>query len=489
MAQSAPGPSPTPPAAGAISGLRAVASRPCPACGAVAWGHTSVCPACGESLKRRPKKVRCARCGGLASSELVLCPHCGRELHPAPPRLLTWGAPVILAGLLALMVASRWESGNPFAWARERLAAGLTVIGQRIEPEVVIVVTPAPASGAAPLLNTGPVAITLGGNPTPTIATDLLASGPPALPPGVGVEEESSLLAGAAPLPLAASADATPAQAAALPTATPTNTPELAPTAMPSATPTVVESAVAVTTPAAIEDQGAVAQVTPQPTAVVYTVQAGDTLVTIAARHNVEVDELMEANNISQSEVFRIQPGQILIIPATPTPETPPTPTLPPTSTATPAASPTAPEASAAATPTPEATASATEAYRLAAPLLRSPADGASLSCDAPATLIWQRAPGIQENDRYVLHLGFVSGRSAGGEEQITWILAQPRTSTQTAWAVATSLCGLAPQSYGRQWRWWVEVVGTPDGADSGEAENERIPVSPPSEVWGFTWN
>jgi LysM repeat protein len=303
----------------------------------------------------------------------------------------------------------------------------------------------------------------------------------------------------------------------ALPTATPDLAPTLTPTLTPTVSPALAENAV-VTAPVTTEEQAAVAQATPQPapqpTAVVYTVQQGDTLVTIAARHNVEVDELMDANNISANEVFRIQPGQLLIIPATATPETPPTPTLQPTSlptstptsaptstpTATPVVSPTAAETVAVA-PSPEATGvtgagNAEGTYRVAAPLLRSPTDGASLSCNAPATLIWQRAEGIQEGDRYVLHLGFVSGRSAGGDEQVTWILAQPRSSTQTAWAVATSLCGLAPQSYGRQWRWWVEVVGAPAGADSSASDSsasdddsERIPVSPPSETWGFTWN
>lgn len=57
-----------------------------------------------------------------------------------------------------------------------------------------------------------------------------------------------------------------------------------------------------------------------------YTVQPGDTLSGIANRFNVSVDELMQANNLTNPNA--IYPGQVLVIPkraaaATPTPGTP----------------------------------------------------------------------------------------------------------------------------------------------------------------------
>jgi hypothetical protein len=80
------------------------------------------------------------------------------------------------------------------------------------------------------------------------------------------------------------------------------------------------------------------------------------------------------------------------------------------------------------------------------------------------------------------MHLGYVNGRAADGSEQIMWILEQPRPANVTAWEMdGDALCGLAPQEFGRQWRWYVEVVA--------QAGDKSTPVSPPSETWGFTWN
>ena len=77
---------------------------------------------------------------------------------------------------------------------------------------------------------------------------------------------------------------------------------------------------------------------TATPTVVFYTIQAGDTLSTIAARFNVPTEELQRANNIADPNL--IQVGQKLIIPGPtpiptaailPTAEPPtPTPNIPP---------------------------------------------------------------------------------------------------------------------------------------------------------------
>ncbi|MCC9075883.1 LysM peptidoglycan-binding domain-containing protein [Litorilinea aerophila] len=198
-----------------------------------------------------------------------------------------------------------------------------------------------------------------------------------------------------------------------------------------------------------------------------YRVQAGDTLVGIAARLGVTVEALMRANNIASSDVYRIQPGQELVIPGGGA-DTPTATPQPPTATPT-----TRPPA----TPAPTAT---QVAYRLDPPLLRSPEDGTPVSCGAQDSLVWIGVPFIQPTDRYLLHLGFVSGYTADGQEVVTWVLEQPRPYNLTSWEMDEALCGLAPQQYGRQWRWWVEVV-----AEEGSGYR---PVSPPSEVWGFSW-
>ncbi len=63
------------------------------------------------------------------------------------------------------------------------------------------------------------------------------------------------------------------------------------------------------------------------------------------------------------------------------------------------------------------------------------------------------------------LHLGFVSGRDDAGNLKITWLVEQSVPSTQTHLALDSSLCGTAPDGYGSQWRWYVEVVTDVNGA------------------------
>jgi hypothetical protein len=130
------------------------------------------------------------------------------------------------------------------------------------------------------------------------------------------------------------------------------------------------------------------------------------------------------------------------------------------------------------ATPTPAPSAG----WRLAAPVLRSPESGAQISCSAVDSLVWLPVAQMGPTDLYVMHLGYVNGRAADGSEQIMWILEQPRPANVTAWEMdGDALCGLAPQEFGRQWRWYVEVVA--------QAGDKSTPVSPPSDTWGFTWN
>lgn len=71
---------------------------------------------------------------------------------------------------------------------------------------------------------------------------------------------------------------------------------------------------------------------TPTPLPVLYTIQAGDMPLSIAAQYGIEVDLLMEINNITDPTSLQI--GQQLVIPVTvtPTPDITVTPTAPRTS-------------------------------------------------------------------------------------------------------------------------------------------------------------
>lgn len=239
-------------------------------------------------------------------------------------------------------------------------------------------------------------------------------------------------------------------------------------------------------TPTTIPTQTATPTATTIPTqaAVTYSIRAGDTPFGIATQFGITVDELLTANGLSLNDARRLRVGQVLTIvegTAAPAAEQP---TATPTATAQSSTATNAQPANAADERASAANVAKSEAKstaRVDAPGLRSPESGSSLSCGANNTVTWLPVAYIRESDQYLLHLGFLSGYNGDGSEQVTWILEQWRPSNVTQWELDAGLCGLAPQAFGRQWRWSVEVV---------EANgNSWQPVSPSSAVWGFSWN
>jgi len=511
-------PTPTPPAAAVsigASGIRTTQNDQCPECGEHVLRQMDVCPACGGNLRQTPKQIRCVHCHTVASSELVVCPGCGRELREAPPKLLTYGAPVVLALLLAVLLVTQWHRISPVAWARTNLLRGVGMveeISSSIEPEMVIVMTPvvegsdnhsfgsdangiilaAPGenivvsdtqavalaasevtpvpdangdqSGVTPLSKVAeaaesPVGI---GGPEPTEQDAQNGATAESLPTMTATATDSPEPTGTA----TATAKATASQAGGAVVATSTQEPTPLPTWTLQATATSGSTKAALSpTPAAKVAVGGMAQraavaaseatdsnmgspaeaatLAATATPVVYQIKAGDTLVTIAAKYEVEVDALMDANQISAQDVFVLQPGEMLFIP-TPAPE-----------------------------PTPAT-------VRVEAPELLTPPDNATVGCATGGELIWERVHLVKDSDKYVLHLGFVSGQESDGKEDVTWVLAQSGPVTQTAWPLDTSLCDLASADYDHQWRWWVEVVEDANGG--------TVPVSPPSPIFRFVW-
>ena len=112
---------------------------------------------------------------------------------------------------------------------------------------------------------------------------------------------------------------------------------------------------------------------------------------------------------------------------------------------------------------------------------MRSPDPGTPMSYSDPGSLAWLPVPFMRTVDVFVLHLGFIGGRTEDGQDIVMWVLEQPRPSSATSWDMDSSLCALAPQEFGRRWRWYVEVAQEVDGV--------RETVSPSSEVWEFSWN
>jgi len=110
------------------------------------------------------------------------------------------------------------------------------------------------------------------------------------------------------------------------PTPPPTNTPS----------PTLVPTALSTFTPTAVPPTPTpVSTATPTVHNILYSVQPGDTLGSVAAMFGVKQADILKANNLSPGST--LYPGQVLVIPnprTTPTPVPAWTPT--PTGTATP---------------------------------------------------------------------------------------------------------------------------------------------------------
>ncbi len=492
--------------------------------------ETETCPTCGEALQAKPHMVRCRHCGGKGSSRLTLCPHCGRTLQPAPSRLLTIGLPLVLGALLLVLVAFQSDLGNPLGWAGGRARAAsawVASLSAGLDPQLAII--PAPENNAVASLPTAPVGVApaaaaatvepQGGvndglgmtNTLIVTAGEPVAGLPLSAIISTTAEAESVVTASAAITDVVEAATSTP-----LPTLTslPTGTPTSPPTATPSATVTpapinytVVQGDVAqsiaarygITLDALLlannlsESDATLLQpgqslVIPLPgggnglaTGSIYTVRQGDTLIGIAAKTGVPVDEIQAANGLSNAQAASLQPGDELVIPApTPQPTTEPTATPLPTATPAPKATPAATATQAAsATAAPTTAAAAPNGMRLPAPRLRGPQDGVTIACDA-GQLQWEPIPGIADDESYRVHLGFVNGRDATGNTQITWLIQQDIPSTITHVGIPADFCDKSPDAMGNQWRWYVEAVAPSGGA--------TVPASPTSDVWGFTW-
>lgn len=238
--------------------------------------------------------------------------------------------------------------------------------------------------------------------------------------------------------------------------ATPTVQPTEAPTQTPQPTPTSTPQP-----PTA----------TPEP--VVHVVEPGESLLSIAQKYGIAVQDLIAANSITQSDVLRV--GQQLVIPgvaaptatpgeaATEVPTAAPTAETPAAPTATPAASETP-----ATPPTPQAT--VTAALEFPAPNLLNPADGAVFGAE-DILLNWSSVGLLGDDTWYVVKIW-------------TDDPAQPTPATgwtrTTAWRIPASSRPPADAT-SRKFHWTVTVMRAVEG-------QEAVAVSPVSETRTFEW-
>ncbi len=523
----------------AESSGRSGGTRTCPNCGSSVSAHASVCPTCGEGLNDRGGRIRCRFCGERSSAELTICPHCGRELSSAPPRIVTWGIPIVLALLLLAIIMRQADASNPLTWAQERL----TVEGfptRKADHRLVVMMTPVASEESSEQADadahTTPVvsalAVNLETDEVTAAQIEVVRVGPEAevsaaagttetsesavLSPEAGTVAEALESDGVSEsAPSEAAADvgtnaaggsvisdvveaestdlhepATEGEAAEDAAEQPAQEdaeneqPLLASVASVSARAGSANTETAMPIPTATRTETPIPKtdtptptVTPTPTTILvkmpkYSIRRGDTLMGIAQKHDVTVDDLMRVNEFTTADVLSLQPGQEILIPvegsigaleptATPTFTPKATEVIPPTNT-----------------PAPTAT---TPALRLDAPILRSPDPGTPMNCSNPGLLTWLPVPFMRADDVFVLHLGFVNGKLEDGRDSVQWVLEQPRLANTTSWDMDGGLCSLASQDFNREWHWWVEV--------SEDVGGTLHSVSPPSETWEFDWN
>ena len=183
---------------------------------------------------------------------------------------------------------------------------------------------------------------------------------------------------------------------------------------------------------------------TPGTTGLMYNVRAGDTISGLATRHKSQVDWILKANNIQAGDTLRI--GQALLIPLVPA-----TPTPIPTEPVTPLP------------PTP------TEIPAFSAPQLLTPGDAASISGQDSVLLSWTSVGVLAPEEWYVVTLKSPEKATAVA----SW------WTKNTSWRLPDDY---RPKgSAGLDYTWQVQVR-------RGGQDEPGESVSPVSETRRFTW-
>jgi LysM repeat protein len=189
---------------------------------------------------------------------------------------------------------------------------------------------------------------------------------------------------------------------------------------------------------------GAGPTATPGTTGLMYNVQSGDTISGLAARFKSQVDWILQANNIKPGDTLRI--GQPLLIPLVPA-----TPTPTPTAPITPLP------------PTP------TEIPGLGPPQLLAPADASIIAGQDSVLLSWTSVGVLPADQWYVVTL-----KLPGKETPVaTW------WTRSSSWRLPADYRPAAGAAL--EYLWQVQVRS--EGKDKAGSA-----VSPASEMRRFSW-
>lgn len=309
-------------------------AKRCPSCYTVVLHNQTVCAECGTRLVPRVTRIRCLRCGKQATSDHVICPSCGRNLHAAPSRMLTFGVPALLVGVLAIVLIAR---GMPsFLQGNENITLlqnfVITPASSDSEPNVL----PARESLAPAVVQSGPGQSdeSTSSNTEPAVFADSTPTPPPEESGTTADGSEDGSMPAGTPVPPAETPAVTATAVEKEPTATAaaaedTATPSSPFPPLPTVTETATSTGTVTPTPTAM----------PKPAWLTYTIRAGDTIGAIANRFGIPLEELLRANDLTPRDVTRLQIGDVIVLPgllqATPTPA--PTPAVTETASATPA--------------------------------------------------------------------------------------------------------------------------------------------------------
>jgi LysM repeat protein len=278
--------------------LREIPTVKCPNCGASFRGGRGRCPACGYRVQVKQLARRCPECRARVAEGAKTCLMCGaplqggRTLLPQVSLSMVPPAPLLGAAAAVVLLVTVW-----FVKPWRVLQFG-TYYTPTPSPTLTATPTFTPTATSTPTAAPTETA-------TPQVTTYIVRSG-----------DTLSLVAAQFGVPVEAivAANDLPdnmirvGQELLIPVETPS----------PDADPQVSETPVSGSTP--------------QPETRTYVVRAGDSLSEIASRFNVALDDLMEANGISNPDSIR--EGQTLQIPgrasSTETPGIggPPTPTV-----------------------------------------------------------------------------------------------------------------------------------------------------------------
>jgi LysM repeat protein len=191
---------------------------------------------------------------------------------------------------------------------------------------------------------------------------------------------------------------------------------------------------------------------TPTPTlnveVAIHIVEAGDSLLAVAVQYGTSVEAIMEANHIQDARFIRA--GESLIVPlGTPTPT--PQPTSLPTNTPTPGP-------------------------RYAAPIPLAPPQEEYFWGDGqPILLNWISVGFLSDGDWYLAELRYM----CNGTESVTY-----GWTRATSWRVPPSLCPKKGDDQ-HQFHWQVRVVHSP-APDTDVSQVKGL--SPASEARTFYW-